>query len=532
MSARARMAASVAPKAAQPAPPDTTWETLAQQQKADGLDATRLHAAVNGQLFAMLYREGVNNEPWHRVFITRVERTNNWFVRDENLRICEESLDVVKGYTQDDKDDNHSFFAKLGMYYTFPFDLPLKKAEEEEAAQLAVSSSLFAAFAAAATDATAAINAAVPADPAAALAAAPHDTTALATAAAAPHATATLAAAVDPAAIAAAAGISATVPPAVNAAAPATPAMAAAAGTPTTSDAPAPPAATAAAAVTAAAAAATGPPTTSDAPAPATGSTGTDLAHVGTLSAPAGASATTAAPVADSMTPTATVVPNTVSESPVPIILLGPRKNSMVTIRGSKLGGFVFLRSDTISEKGVVVAVVRDDDFSWNKFEGKELAELEETTLAPESVVVRGVFRMSSGDIEGYLLGPYIAQSPWELFSEFKKAGAAPENLRVTRQSGVSLISRYVVSSNQTITIDSPAIGLGKHSHNFVIPLGQVFFLCFAIGKTAGQSNRFIVVGKMIEERGFAFGVCSLAAFTGAEAAADEVPRDSSVPSW
>jgi len=203
-----------------------------------------------------------------------------------------------------------------------------------------------------------------------------------------------------------------------------------------------------------------------------------------------------------------------------------------VTIRGSKLGGFVFLRSDTISEKGVVVAVVRDDDFSWNKFEGKELAELEETTLAPESVVVRGVFRMSSGDIEGYLLGPYIAQSPWELFSEFKKAGAAPENLRVTRQSGVSLISRYVVSSNQTITIDSPAIGLGKHSHNFVIPLGQVFFLCFAIGKTAGQSNRFIVVGKMIEERGFAFGVCSLAAFTGAEAAADEVPRDSSVPSW
>ena len=85
--------------------------------------------------------------------------------------------------------------------------------------------------------------------------------------------------------------------------------------------------------------------------------------------------------------------------------------------------------------------------------------------------------------------------------------------------------------SNQTITIDSPAIGLGADNHGMVTPPGQVIFLCFAIGKRSGQTDRFMVVGKTTTEHGFAIGICNLSAL-GAEAAHDDVPRDVSIPSW
>jgi len=304
--------------------------------------------------------------------------------------------------------------------------------------------------------------------------------------------------------------------------------------------------AAAAAAAIMTAAATAGPPTTSDVPAPAIGPADTDLAPVETRSAPAGAPATDAAPadispLADAETPAATdVIPNVLSKSPVPINML-PHKNSRVTIKGSEVGGFVFLCS-TIPGTGPVVTVAHDD-LTWRHYAGEELLELQETTSAPEGVVVRGVLRMSSGEVEGYLRGPYRAQDPWELFSELKAGNAAqmaPENSRMTRQSRESeggmvrmhMASRYTdVVSNQTITIDSPAIGLGTDNHGIVIPSGHILFLCFAIGKRSQQNDRFMVVGETTTEHGFAIGICNLSAL-GAEEAPDDVPRDVSIPSW
>jgi len=237
---------------------------------------------------------------------------------------------------------------------------------------------------------------------------------------------------------------------------------------------PAPPAAPAAAAAVAimTAAATAGPPTTSDVPAPATGPAATDLAPVETLSATACAPATDAAPadvspLADAETPAATdVVPNVVSESPVPINML-PHKNSRVTVKGSEVGGFVFL-SSTVPGTGPVVTVAHDD-LTWRHYAGEELLELQGTKSAPGGLVVQGVLCTSSGEAEGYLRGPYRAQVPWELFSELKAGNApqmAPENSRVTRRSRASeggMVRMHVVSRYATC-FNSPSISVVKKS--------------------------------------------------------------------
>ena len=116
-----KMVVSATAKSAQPAPPDTTWEELARQQDADGFDEDRLRLAGDGRHFALLDREDCGSTMWRRIFVTKVGASNNWLLRHEDLSVCDEPPEVVKGYTKNDLDLDHGLLGQYGMYYVKPF---------------------------------------------------------------------------------------------------------------------------------------------------------------------------------------------------------------------------------------------------------------------------------------------------------------------------------------------------------------------------------------------------------------------------